>query len=429
MADDGPALLRPVPRRPFKLNVTNATPPEDEEDTYENELSPEDKAEFLRICAAHDSAAAASPISRNTSSMNLNSSTLYGIYADTDRGPDRLLTDGDTPWGADAQTPLRRSSTDDATYEIMRFRSGHRRGRSMDTAIHHSGPRPTAATALSLVVRGGVLFGLGVGYGIILLTRFRDSSQWPTVPFREGLVQTGYEWGTLILYGVAGVLLGIAMPWADGVWGDALGDEEDEDVDVTIVSDPNAVESPGHTTDGVLVMRAIGAFVGIVFAIVSLQCTRTRMVPAADNGPQRKLAWASTLQISLTLALVNPLLWWLIDRSKVGFLLSAAASLVGSIFLLGIKPDMMPAPPVHLTLLGGGGKDAASSVEFNESAGNFTEEVARFPLGGIASQETVEMGVWTLSVLFCTCLCFGNIGRRLAWDKAGGGRGRWAGAR
>jgi len=405
MADDGPALLRPVPRRPFQLNVTNATPPDDEEDddTYENELSPEDKAEFLRICAAHE--AAATPISRNTSSMNLNSSTLYGIYADTDRDPDRLLTD--TPWGADAQTPLRRSSADDATYEIMRFRSRHhRRGRSHDTTIHHSGPRPTAVTALSLAARGGVLFALGVGYGVILLTRFRDSSQWPAVPFREGLVQTGYEWGTLILYGVAGVILGTAMPWADGVWGDALGDEKDEDVDVTIVSDPNAVESPGHTTDGVLVMRAIGAFVGIVFAI-------------------RKLAWASTLQISITLALVNPLLWWLIDRSKVGFILSAAASLVGSIFLLGIKPDMMPAPPVHLTLLGG----AASSIDFNESTGNFTEAVARFPLAGIASQETVEMGVWTLSVLFCTCLCFGNIGRRLAWDKAGGGRGRWAGAR
>ena len=109
----------------------------------------------------------------------------------------------------------------------------------------------------------------------------------------------------------------------------------------------------------------------------------------------------------------------------MGFILSAAASLVGSIFLLGIKPDMMPAPPVHLTLLGSG-----SSVDFGESAGgNFTEEAARFPLAAIASQETVEMGVWTLSVLFCTCLCFGNIGRRLAWDKAGGGRGRWAGAR
>lgn len=289
MADNGPALLRPVPRRPFQLNVTNATPPDDEEDTYKNELSPEDKAEFLRIYAAHDSAgaagaAASSPISRNTSSMNLNSSTLYGIYADTDRDPDRLLTEGDTPWGADAQTPLRRSSADDATYEIMRFRSGHhRRGRSMDTAIHHSGPRPTAVTALSLVARGGVLFALGVGYGVILVTRFRDSSQWPTVPFREGLVQTGYGWGTLILYGVAGVILGTAMPWADGVWGDALGDEEEEDADVTIVSDPNAVESPGHTTDGVLVMRAIGAFVGIVFAIVSLnQAHADKMVPAAD---------------------------------------------------------------------------------------------------------------------------------------------------
>ncbi len=46
---------------------------------------------------------------------------------------------------------------------------------------------------------------------------------------------------------------------------------------------------------------------------------------------------------------------------------------------------------------------------------------------GLASQETVEAGIWTLSVLFCSCLCFGNIGRRLALSRSA--RGRWGGLR
>ena len=148
---------------------------------------------------------------------------------------------------------------------------------------------------------------------------------------------------------------------------------------------------------------------------------------------QRKLAWASTLQVSLTLALVNPLLWWLIDRSKVGFILSAAVGLVGSIFLLGVTPGLMPSPPAHLVYFPGGIWGA--SVSFNDSAEDSiaavgTPEPAPFPLAGIATQETVEMGMWTLSVLFCSCLCFGNIGRRLAWDRSTtSGRGRWGGVR
>lgn len=147
---------------------------------------------------------------------------------------------------------------------------------------------------------------------------------------------------------------------------------------------------------------------------------------------QRKLAWASTLQVSVTLALVNPLLWWLIDRSKVGFILSATVGLMGSIFLLGVTPGMMPSPPAHLVYLRGGIGGAATrfndSVEDSTAAGA-TAAAVPFPLAGIASQETVEMGMWTLSVLFCSCLCFGNIGRRLAWDRSTNGRGRWGGVR
>jgi hypothetical protein len=41
----------------------------------------------------------------------------------------------------------------------------------------------------------------------------------------------------------------------------------------------------------------------------------------------------------------------------------------------------------------------------------------------------VESGVWMLSVLFCSCVCFGNIGRRLAWGSSAVVKGRWGGVR
>jgi hypothetical protein len=126
---------------------------------------------------------------------------------------------------------------------------------------------------------------------------------------------------------------------------------------------------------------------------------------------QRKLPWASTLQVSLTLALVNPFLWYLIDRSKPGFLLSAAVGITGSAVLLGINPDMMPTP--------------SGSVYRNESS-SVAEPLV---LGGLASQETIETGIWMISVLFCSCVCFGNIGRRLALNRSAAARGRWGGDR
>lgn len=136
---------------------------------------------------------------------------------------------------------------------------------------------------------------------------------------------------------------------------------------------------------------------------------------------QRKLPWSSTLQVSITLALVNPLLWWLIDRSKSGFLLSAAVGLAGSMVLLGVNPAMMPTPSV-------------TSEFFRSNASSATgedEDELMMMLGGLLARnnEMVESGVWMLSVLFCSCVCFGNIGRRLAWGSPAVAKGRWGGVR
>lgn len=116
----------------------------------------------------------------------------------------------------------------------------------------------------------------------------------------------------------------------------------------------------------------------------------------------------------MTLAMVNPFLWYLIDRSKSGFLLSAGVAWAGSVVLMGFNPDIVPAP-------------SGFSSEFLSR--NHTGNGASEPLmlGGLATQKTIETGIWVLSVLFCSCVCFGNIGRRLALNRSAAGRGRWGG--
>ncbi|POR37896.1 Uncharacterized protein TPAR_01913 [Tolypocladium paradoxum] len=414
MADDGPKLVRPVPRRPFNLNLTSATPPDDDDDDEHDSppsgfaLSQHDFSSPRFLNPGFTPTDAAS-ISRPASFLNLTSSTLMGIYSQATSNRDRRFSDRDepdTPWGTGAQTPIKRPSIDDATYELMRDRSHLPRRRSSywpgGPETGSSPPPSAAATALSLTLRAGLLFLLGVGYGV-LVTRLHSEQQY-LADLAEGIIKPGANWKYLAFWGVSGVVLGSLLPWFDKVWERTFGSELDDDDAVAGGDGEGAAKRGlGPGTDWALVMRAIGAFVGIVFAI-------------------RKLAWASTLQVSATLALVNPLLWWLIDRSKPGFVLAAGVGLTGSMLLLRVNPEMMPAPSPLAP-------HAAAASSHNASATADAAAAAAAVLGGLASQETVETGVWMLSVLFCSCVCFGNIGRRLAWSRSAVGRGRWGGVR
>jgi hypothetical protein len=122
----------------------------------------------------------------------------------------------------------------------------------------------------------------------------------------------------------------------------------------------------------------------------------------------------------MALALVNPFLWYLIDRSVPGLVLSALMSLAGSAVLLGLMPDMVPTPS-HLVSFA-----STNPANSTASAGDSHREQSVTMLGGLATQETVGRGMWMLSILFCCCLCFGNIGRRLALNQSSASKGRWA---
>lgn len=118
---------------------------------------------------------------------------------------------------------------------------------------------------------------------------------------------------------------------------------------------------------------------------------------------QRKLPWQSTLQVSLTLALVNPVLWYLIDRSKPGFFLSSFVGITGTAILLGLSPEMMPSPPSPSPLVGSTNLSIGSLLRSN----------------GLIRGESIWVWTWIASVLFCSSVCFGNLGRRLALGDPG----------
>ncbi|KAL2195490.1 insulin-induced protein-domain-containing protein [Corynascus similis CBS 632.67] len=459
----GPKIVRPIPRRPFKHAFSSPTPPEDDDD--HPSPRPQISASDLRFLAPHQHAATpgsgsrdgSTPLSHTTSFLNLTSPTLRGIYSpstlasfikgeddqeqDEDQDQDSYFRDSDRPSGS--ETPA---------YLLTRHSSLHQMTTPLLSSAASSPPARKREVVLRLVLRAALLFVLGVGYGV-LVTRLPQNSHLQDHPSHRlaAAYESHYEWRYLVFWGLAGVTLGSLLPWFDRFWEerarssaslplirssnsgsvtkrDARKEEQEEEeaeVDTTIAS-KSSLPSPPPQTDWALVIRGIGAFVGIAFAI-------------------RRLPWASTMQVSLTLALANPFLWYLIDRSKPGFLLSAAVGLAGSAVLMGLDPAVMPAPAGGLgsssgasaAMSGRGRWEAARDQLRRSGGGNATagtvagaQDLGVFlSFCGLASQETIETGIWMLSVLFCSCVCFGNIGRRLALSSSAAGRGRWGGVR
>ncbi|KAM7197871.1 putative insig domain containing protein, partial [Rhypophila sp. PSN 637] len=493
----GPKIIRPIPRRPFSLALKSPTPPEDDSSApgtpplHQQPHQQKITAHDLRFLAIHnggggstsqnekESLSASSSISRAASLMNLTSSTLFGIYSPESPNEPQSRRGGfdqqgggggdepTTPWGTGAETPARRRPGLDAeTYRLMKSRSsgvassglayrapansltsGAAGGIVRDTAREGS-----VAILSSLLVRGMLLFALGMGYGV-LVTRLPTKArhhQHLVGQHDSDATSSEFNWGYLAFWGCAGVALGCLLPWFDQVWEEAFGknkktngslqDDNDDGYFPSLTPSPpraqeqqqggdgpqSAAAATRADTDWALVIRGIGAFVGIVFAI-------------------RRLPWTSTMQVSLTLAMVNPFLWYLVDRSKPGFLLSAAVGVFGSLSVMvlgvgGFAGGVLPAPFSSAgsssswgeNLSGGSGGWARNGTAGQQNAQQHLTN-RTFGLGGLegwfASQENIEAGVWILSVLFCSCVCFGNIGRRLALNRSAAAKGRWGGVR
>lgn len=70
--------------------------------------------------------------------------------------------------------------------------------------------------------------------------------------------------------------------------------------------------------------------------------------------------------------------------------------------LCQINPDIIQAPETYTDRLARGAAGLRPPKEM---------------LMGYISYEAVGVGTWMWSVLFCSCVCFGNIGRKLAFRE------------
>ena len=321
-------------------------------------------------------------LSRTRSVLNLTSSTLFGIYA-PDADPNA------TPWGNGSQTPAPRQSID----EDKRPLAVGALARSVQSEKQRPSPQQREAASnviLRYIIRTVLLFGFGVAYGTII-SHLQDSRK--VAPVQVPGIER--SWVYLLGWGAVAVILGGLTPWVDVFWEDVLGIEKDAifygDSALGTENDRKGEGRKGSRSglgaDWNPVVRSIGAFVGIAFAI-------------------RKLPWQSTSQVSLTLALVNPVLWYLVDRSKPGFILSAIVGLSGTAIVFGVNPDIVPSP-------------AASSPRAGDSRVSALFDDRGILHQNIISNETIGVATWIASVLFCSSVCFGNVGRKLALGVQG----------
>ncbi len=137
-------IIRPIPRRPFNVNFTSATPPdEDSAPATPHKFITANDLHFLDPRQQNQQGYDDShSLSRAASLLNLTSSTLFGIYAPTVSPRDRFGDDRDdtpTPWGTGAMTPVKQPTLDEDTFELMRERSGRSRGGGPRSGRHTPG--------------------------------------------------------------------------------------------------------------------------------------------------------------------------------------------------------------------------------------------------------------------------------------------------
>lgn len=261
MTDQLP-LLRPLPRRPFELTPASTEPSEP--------ASP--APEITDPNYLDGKANGNAPPSRTRSILNLTSSTLWGIYSQTPYDTSR--NEGSTPWGTGAQTPIHRQSIDESK-AFVGAAMERPELRRLPSQVHPSYP----SVALALALRTILLFVSGIAYGVII-THLHDDQRLAPVQV-TGIKRD--SWAYLIFWGIAGVALGSLLPWVDVLWEETLGTAEGvgtteslNGVSMSSGTGSEKDESPasrsgyGMGADWTPVVRSIGAFVGIAFAIVSL---------------------------------------------------------------------------------------------------------------------------------------------------------------
>jgi len=271
MSSEDPNIVKPMPRRPFSLTpLTSATSAPESPTLEHDEQNP-------------------APPSRTRSILNLTSSTLFGIYNPSGYTSDRDGTS--TPWGNGAETPIDHTRTpvlpQETNLNIDESRwaekTRERRHSLLDESAQKTQRHNQRAMAkkrkgfktywVPLVYKSSALAAVGISYGV-LISHLHDRQQLAPVPV-DGIPHQ--SWSYIVFWGMAGVFFGRLMPWVDHLWDNV--DEDDSYSDNAPRYGNNSAErrpsSSGRESRTWWapqwndVVRSIGAFIGIAFAIVS----------------------------------------------------------------------------------------------------------------------------------------------------------------
>lgn len=353
-------VIRPMPRRPFQLQDTPSstspsrpcTPPSD---TFANDTTQN---------------SATSISSRSRSFLNLTSSTLFGIYSPS--------VDTGTPCVTRPVSPSGFRTRENGLGIAGEQKVDKKWGVAERGAVVHTGFKRT--TWFNRALQVGVLGLLGAVFGIAV-TYVHDRSL-------VAITDMAHVGAYLSYWAALGICLAHLLPWLDRSWNDET---------VSVKDHRRSSRSKRAGQDWTVprwidIVRAAGLFVGLTFAIVS--CTRSLCSILISR--QRRLPWHSTLQRAASVCIVNPAVWYVIDRTIPGLILSTTLGVAGSALFLSTGPDSLPLPIKNILQDGIGVKDARIMV-----------------VGVGLSQSTIEGGMWAASVLFVMCITFGNIGRRL----------------
>ena len=250
-------ILRPIPRRTSEITPASS----------DSSVPPSPPAENMHSELVEAKLHGATPPSRTRSILNLTSSTLLGIYSPA--GYEGSREESSTPWGTGAQTPSKRQSVDDQRPPSV----AESRDKALPRAALSRRKHGFRGLYLSLVLRVTLLFVVGISYGT-LITHLHDNQEFAPVKVEAFDRQS---WRYITFWGVAGVAIGSLQPWVDSMWLGSIDDTEPPDSlarrrgsSSSADGEDTGVRS-GYGADWTPVVRSIGAFIGITFAIVSLK--------------------------------------------------------------------------------------------------------------------------------------------------------------
>lgn len=266
---DSPPLVHPTPRRPLPLPLPRS--PASAESSAARITPTREKSDLLS--GQDQEPAEIDPASSTGSFLNLTSSTLLGIYSPS--GYDSLRGDPSTPWGTGTHTPLRMASMEKERPIILPKSDAFSRPRASGKSFQ---PKFWFRnTLLPVLERTILLFLFGVGYGLII-THLHDKQRLAPVPV-DRIDRS--SWRYLILWGIVGICIGELLPWVDAFWNETMYKNKDSAPSTASSKNlrPSSSTSDederlttnfmnGVVADWSSVVRGIGAFIGIAFAIV-----------------------------------------------------------------------------------------------------------------------------------------------------------------